>query len=391
MSHKTKLLKIAVPLIIILAGLWVMKVMMDSHPAPEKEIKENPGLLVEVFRAGKEDRMVVIRGTGTVKSAREVSVIPQVSGSVIYRSSDLVVGGFFKKGEILFEIQNIDYRLALQQAEAASAKAEYELATIESRARIARTEWKRINRDDYSPPNALVLYGPQLKNARAALAAANAAVEQAMINVERTKIRAPFNSRVRSENIDTGQYVRAGSSVAVLAGTETCEIIVPLTSDDLYWLTIPASGAMDNAPGAVVRINIREKQYEWEGRVIRSTGEVDPRNRMMQVVVEVKDPYGLKGKKETSHPALAAGTFVGVRIKGKILRDVFAIPAIAFRDDSTVWVMESEDKLRIKKVVSVKREADEVIISEGLDDGDIIIKTNIPGAADGMKLRKAEG
>ncbi len=391
MSHKTKALKIAVPIIIIIAGLWTMKVMMESHPAPEKESRENPGILVEVFRTEKADRMVVIQGTGTIKASQEVSVIPQVSGSVIYRSPGLVVGGFFKKGEILFEIQDIDYRLALQQAEAANAKAEYELATIESRARIARTEWERLNKDDQSPPNALVLYGPQLKNGRAALASANAAVQQARINIERTKIRAPFNSRVRSENIDTGQYVRAGSSVVVLAGTETCEVTVPLTADDFYWLTIPAPGDNDKPPSAIVSINIRGRQYEWEGRLIRSTGEVDPRSRMMQVVVEVKDPYGLKGGGEPLHPALPAGAFVGVRITGKMLRDVFVIPAIAFRDDSTVWVMESDNKLRIKKVVSVKREADEVIISKGLDDGDIIIKTNLPGAADGMKLRRAEG
>jgi multidrug resistance efflux pump len=103
-----------------------------------------------------------------------------------------VAGGFFRQGERLFSIEDTDYRLALERAEATRAKAEYELATIESQAEVARVEWERLYEDSGEEPNPLVLYEPQLKNARAALASAGSSVRQAEIDLERTRVRASF-------------------------------------------------------------------------------------------------------------------------------------------------------------------------------------------------------
>ena len=57
MSRKTKLLKIAIPLIIIFAGFGIMKFLVVKRPVPVKEIKKNPGVLVEVFRDRKSTRL----------------------------------------------------------------------------------------------------------------------------------------------------------------------------------------------------------------------------------------------------------------------------------------------------------------------------------------------
>jgi RND family efflux transporter MFP subunit len=387
MSRKTIFLKIAIPIIIIIVGIILMKALVSRRPAPNREVKTDPGILVRVLKAERENTEIIVKGAGTVESAQEVSIIPQVSGRIVYAAPDLDVGGFFDKDAILFEIEDTDYRLALERAMSARAKAEYELATIESQAQIARSEWERINKDNDPPPNPLVLYGPQLKSANASLASASAQVEQARLDLERTKIKAPFNARVRSENIESGQYVKSGSSVVLLAGTKTAEIAVPMPIDDLRWLKIPRRGKRQNGASASVQLNVGGESYEWHGRVVRSTGEVDPKSRMMELIVEVKDPYGLKDKNNSMRPALAAGTFVDVHIKGRMIEDVFVIPRTALRDNSTVWVMDKENKLRIKTVVPLRMEKEKVIIAEGIDNSDMIVLTNISGAADSMKLR----
>ncbi|UCF86824.1 MAG: efflux RND transporter periplasmic adaptor subunit [Nitrospiraceae bacterium] len=387
MSVKTTALKIIIPFVLILAGITIMLTFIAKRPVPKREVKGTPGSLVEVITVKKEDTSIVVKGTGTVKAAQEVSVIPEVSGRITHISPSMVVGGFLKKDETLCEIEDTDYRLALEQAVASRAKAEYELATIESQARIARTEWERLYKNSDTPPNPLALYEPQLKNAMAALASANAAVKQAEVDLERTKIRAPFNSRVRSEDIDSGQYVRTGNSIAVLSGTDTAEIIFPLPLKELQWLDIPGPEDSDRGSPAFVYITIGEKQFQWKGFVTRSTGEVDPKNRMTEVVVEIQDPYGIKDKSEPDRPALATGTFVQILIHGKILENVSVIPRRALREDETVWIMDRESKLRIQKIVPVRIEQEEVIVAERLEEGDRIILTNISGAADGMKLR----
>jgi len=364
-----------------------MKTMVSSRQAPAKEVKADLGILVKVLKAARQDVTVSINGTGTVEASREVSIIPQVSGQVVSAAPGLVVGGFFKKGDILFEIEDIDYKLAMEQAESSKAKAEYDLATMESQARIARTEWEQLNRNNETPPNPLVLYEPQLRNARAALSSASAMLEQAKINLDRTKVKAPFNARIRSENIDHGQYVKSGNSVAVLSGTDKAEIAVPLSVDELRWLEIPGYGERQNGADASAYIDIGNESYKWDGHVVRSSGEVDTKTRMMQVIVEIKDPYGLNENRRSGYFALASGSFVDVNIKGKKLRGVFIIPRSAFRDNSTVWIMDKENKLNIITVDALKIERDRVIIGDGLNDGDMMILTNISGAAEGMKLR----
>lgn len=389
MNKKKTAKKIIVPLIIILASFVIMKILIADRPEPKKEIRRDPGILVQVMKAEHNDIEVVIHGTGTVASAEEISIIPQVSGRIIYASPNLDVGGFFKTGELLFEIEDTDYRLALERSLSVKSKTEYELATIESQAQIARAEWARINRNNDIPPNPLVLYEPQLKSAKSTLASAVASVKQAKLDLERTKIKSPFNSRVRSENIDYGQYVKNSTSVAVLAGTDTAEISVPLSLDDISWLRVPRRAKTANGSPATVFLNIRNRQYEWQGSVLRSTGEVDTRSRMIKLIVEISDPYGLS-RKDSQHPPLAVGTFVNISLKGKKLKDVFVIPRMALRDDLTIWIMDKDSNLLIKKITPVRIEKENVIVSEGINDGDLIILSNISGAANGMKLRAME-
>jgi RND family efflux transporter MFP subunit len=387
MSRKTIFLKIIIPVVVIIIGVLIMLALIARRPAPYREIKEDPGIIVQLFTVEKKKTEIIVRGTGTVEAAQEVSLIPQVNGRISYRAPQLAKGGFFKKGEVLFRIEDTDYRLALEQELAARAKAEYELATIESQAQIARAEWERLNKGKDVPPNPLVVYEPQLKNAKASLASADASVKRAELDLERTNVSVAFNSRVRSESIDLGQYVRTGTSVAVLSGTNTAEIIVPLPLEDLRWLKIPDREENNHGSPATVQVQIGENLYEWEGYVIRSSGEVDPKSRMMQVIVEIQDPYGLRGEDDSLRPALAVGTFVQVQIQGKMLESVSVIPRAAFRDNSTVWLMDKNHKLRIQSVVPIRIEKENVIIDEGLDNGDMLVLTNISGAANGMKLR----
>jgi RND family efflux transporter MFP subunit len=390
MSKKKKFIKIVIPIIIIIVGIVVMRMLFLSRSEPKKEVKEDPGILVQTIEASLQDRTITVHGTGTVKASKEISIVPQVSGRLTYVSPDLVVGGHFKKGDMLIKIEDIDYVLALEQANSARAGAEYELATIESRARIARTEWERLDLEKNSEPNPLVLYEPQMANAQAALASANAAVKQAKLALDRTEIKAPFNSRATSENVDIGQYVKSGNSIAVLSGTDTVEINVPLTADDMHWLNIPLHGRELNGPDATVSLNTGGKSHQWKGHILRSTGQVDPKSRMMQIVIEVSNPYGLANSENAGRPALAIGTFVDVKIKGKELKNVFVIPRITLRDNATIWVMGNDNKLSIKNVNPVRIEKDIAVIDSGLEAGDRIIVTNISGAANGMQLREVK-
>ena len=389
MSLKQKLFKIGMPVFIVLLGFVVFAALKSLKQEPKHEIKQDLGMLVEIFTLEKKDWQVAVMGPGTVQAAQEISIIPQTSGEVTYVSPSMEEGGFFNKDEVLFKIDSTDYQLALEQARATEAKAELNLETIESWSRVARAEWERIKKVDEDEPNPLVVYEPQLKNARAELASAKAGVKQAELNLERTEIRAPFNCRIRSENVDIGQYVRAGTSVAVVAGTDTAEVVVPLPLDELRWLDVPMRGYKKDGSLATIHIEINGKDYERKGRIVRSTGEVDTLSRMTKIVIEVQDPYGLLHE-GNARKALVSGSFVDVSIMGGLLKDVFLIPRTAVRDNDTVWIMDKDNLLRIQNVQIVRYERENVLVKDSLDDGERIVLTNIPGAADGMKLKVAQ-
>lgn len=385
MSVQSKLIKIGLPFLILAVGFITMRIMITSRPEPRKEKRDNPGALVEVVRASRGERQVLVQGTGTVQPRQEISLAPQVSGRVTKIADRLIAGGFFRRGDVLFEIEDADYRLSVDRARAALAKAEYELIAMQGQARIARQEWERLQLDDGEQPNPLVVYEPQLKNARAALLSAEATLQQAQLDLQRTVLRAPFNAVIRSESVDPGQYVRSGTAVAMLAGTDQAEIVVPLPLEELAWLQIPRAGQGGSDTTVTVQLGAGEETFAWSGRVVRQLGDVDPQGRMARLVVAVNDPYGLR-QGAGDRPLLSMGIFVQVLLHGKMLKDVAVIPANALRDGATVWVM-NDGHLKVRPVEVVRRTRDEVVIGAGLASGDPVVLTNLAGAIEGMKLR----
>ena len=385
MSANKRRLKIFLPILIVALGAVGMYLMASSRTAPPKEARENPGVLVEVMKVQRRDHSVQVHATGAVQPRRQAEITPQVSGRVVEMAPNMVAGGFFRKGDFLFAIEPLDYRLGVDRARSALAKAEVELATIESRARIARSEWERLDLEDGGKPNPLVLFEPQLKEARASVASARASLTQAELDLSRTRVEAPFNCRIRSEQLDLGQYLRAGTSVAVVAGTDTAEVIVPLPLEEMRWMRIPGSRGGEGS-SATIRFHSGGETFEWAGRIVRSLGEVDSRGRMVRVVVEVDDPYGIKGPARR-RPELAIGMFVEAVLHGETLPAMFALPRKTLRDNDTVWVADSDNLLRILPVEVVRQEKDSVLVSGGLPEDARLVLTYITGAAEGMKLR----
>ncbi|MBW2504431.1 MAG: efflux RND transporter periplasmic adaptor subunit [Deltaproteobacteria bacterium] len=382
MSKRDLLLKIFLPLIILLAGIMITLVMIKMRQLPHPEERAFVGPLVDVITVSTEPHQVVVQGTGTVQSRYQSEVTPQVSGVIDSIASNMVAGGFFRKGETLFTIESLDYQLALERAQSSLAQAELELIRIKSQADIAREEWTRLEMKDVSEPNPLVLYEPQLKTAQAALLSARAAVRQAELDLERTRVTAPFNCYVRHEQVDLGQYLRAGNAVATLVGTDEVEILVPLPLEELAWLDVPRSGS--EVPGSLanVQLDVAGQQLSWQGKIVRALGDVDPRNRMASIVVSVDDPFGQHQGLE-----LSPGMFVEVELQGHNLGDVVVLPRGALRDQDTVWVVGDGNRLEIRTVNIVRRERRVVMVRDGLADGEHIVLSGLSGAANGLLVR----
>ncbi len=384
---KKNLLRIFLPLLILAAGIMIFRLMAARRHGPAKKSPVVHRALVKIIKIKKENRQITIRETGIITFRRQVTISPQVSGRVVYTAPNFLAGYYFKKNAVLIRLETTDYKLAIHQAQAQVAKMEYELAATESKAEVARFEWQRRHKDRSLTADSLALYGPQLKNARAALISARAALRQAEINLRRTTITAPFNCRVQNEQAAVGQYLQAGSKAATLIGTDYAEAVVPVPLADLAWLRLPKHWAhRKRGSSAKVQIKDGNRLFSWPGRLVRSLTSVEQTGSMPRLIVEISDPFNLRSS-QTHRPALAMGMFVDIIFRGRTAAGVYPIPVAALRDNNTVWIMDNENKLRLTPVKISRRNRDEILISQGLKENERLIVTNLAGAVDGMPLR----
>ncbi len=384
MSHaKKNLLQGIIAIIVIAIGVTGFIKLKAEKKELEKKAPKIPLPIVRTITVTNAPMQIIITGQGTVSPVNEIQMVPQVSGRVVGISPDLVNGGMFTKGEILLSIEPTDYEIAVTASKARVKEAESSFAQVTQDAAAAIAEWKSMNPDEDPPP--LVAKKPQTASALAKLEAERANLKKAELNLARTRIMAPFNGRVASENVDTGQYVTPGQSMAVLYGTDTAQIVVPLEDQDLFWFDVPGF-TTDTLSGALadVKAVVAGREVTWQGRVVRSEGRINNLSRMHNIVILVDTPYA-------SFPPLAAGQFVEVRIHGKHIEHAAVIPRSAVHDGNIVWMIDMEkNRLLFRKIDIARTNHTGVVVQNGLDNGARIVISPLKVVSDGMKVRVME-
>jgi multidrug efflux pump subunit AcrA (membrane-fusion protein) len=286
---------------------------------------------------------------GTVIPAREIILESRVTGVIVALHPEFTVGGFLDKGSEVLRIDSEDYQLAVTLAQAKIKDSESVLKVVQEEAAASEEEWRllyKANPQGYKMP-ALVAKKPQLEAAKSKLAADRADLQKAKLDLARTRIRAPFNAFVRTKQVDMdiGSQVSSQEQLAELVGTDTYWIRASIPIDRLSWILIPGNPAES---GSRVRISHRNG-HELAGTVIKLLGDLETEGRMARILVEVKDPLGLKAKEKYQLPLLI-GEYIRIEIEGRELQNAYRIPRSALRDDSNIWIASDEDRLEIRRV-----------------------------------------
>jgi len=412
-----RVLQILLPLLVVGVGvsgsIWLVNNKNQVQPIPREKFKPN----VETVEVSLGDFKPVIPAQGTVKPHTVVGLSPEISGRIVFVSPKLVVGGLFEEDEELVRIDSREYELILQQANAQTnsaqsnitnalaqlssalaqkAQSEARIIREKSEAKAARAEWVLLGKN--KPPPDLLLRVPQINEAKAGIASANAlaraadaqlqsakallkaaeaAREQAELNVKRCVINAPFNCRVQSANVGIGQIVSLASVLAQLQSIDYAEIRLLLPLDQFRHLEIKNvyRGGMSNTNGPSVTLTAHGNK--WPGRIVRSEGEIQSGTQMMAVVAKVKKPYG------GDRPALSFGQFVSATIQGRLFNGIATLPTTVLRDDDFVYVANN-NKLHARKVTVLWSNRKQIAISAGLKNGERVCTSSLDSFVEGM-------
>lgn len=352
-------------------------VLVITKPKAEKVLPPKRAELVHVEPLERTDETVVLRLTGTVTPAKQVLLRPRVSGEVVSMAPGFIDGGLIAAGEAMLTIDPIDYELALAQSESALEKARFDYKIELGRQDVAKREWELLKPEGEVSDleKELALRTPHLSASKAALQAAEANLAKARLDLERTRIKAPFNAVVLSRNTNLGSQAAPQDVLAELAGIDSYWVTASVPVDRIRWITIPGSTARIYAGDHRVR----------EGTVIRLLGDLEEKGRMARVLIEVKDPLAQQPENSGKKPLLL-GEYVRADIAGSVLDQVFSIPRNALRENSQVWLVTSTNTLAVRPVEVLWRDADRVLVADGLNAGDALIVSDITAPIPGMDI-----
>ena len=398
-------LKIISTFAVAIIGIVFAVLLARSARKPKSQIPKPKLPNVEVQIAEATRHTYQIQSQGTALPRTSIRLMSEVSGKVVSVAESFHVGQIFAKGETLLKIDSRDYELALAQAKSQVAQAELRLQVEVKEADIVRREWQLLNQDT---PTGLQAREPQLAQARAALEAALAAVEAAKRNLNRCEIRAPFDGMVSRANARPGQFVALATPLGELFATDVSEVRLPLIDSDLNFIDLPKPGVkavLGRVPKVTLSVHAGHRRSEWLGHIVRSEEMVDPMNRMVYVVAEVADPYGLANGNAAP---LRSGTFLNATITGRTENGIFTLQRSALRGKNEVWIaserevkihvfdsfkwycLMDEYKLKYRKVNVVYTDSSQAILSGGIRSGEKVIVSLLTGVIDGMSVAVRE-
>lgn len=331
----------------LLAGLYLTAPSAHSR-APEQVVPE-----VAVLPVRWQSLTLPIRAEGIVQPARQIALIASVSGRVMETDEAFRNGGRVDAGTRLLQLDPEPYQLALARQRHDTSSASLHLAETRARARVAR----RTSGPEASP---YALLQPHLAEAEARLAAANAALRNAELQLADTRMEAPFTGRLKEVVVQAGQYVNAGERLATLYTTESMEVRLPVR--DRWLALLPTDD--DAAPRVTLRGEFGGTTRRWEGRIVRREGGLNE-NRMIYLVAQID-----VGDDEA---APEPGLLVQAEIEGQTLARVVRLPRSVLAGERKIWRLDDQQRLRRQTVVPLYEDSQWLYLPADLPEGTHIV------------------
>jgi len=355
--------------VILFVGIAGMQAIASADGKSSRKSRSKEAQLVATTTVKSEQIQAVIESTSTLSAAQQIRLVPEVSGRITWVSPKLQPGATFKAGEQIARIETSTYEALLAQDTVRLKQAELELALEEERAKRAAQDWQRLGSPDQD--GRLASRTHHLELAKANLAAAKAAHLQSQKNVDRTRLRAPFNAVVVQEYVDVGQVVGPGVQVADLAGTDRFRAIIHLPLKDLNAIAIPGVDGSKSGEGSSAWLlsgTLDSNGPKSNARVSGMAGQLDPMTKMAGVLLDVKAP-----KTPQAGPPLLIGGLYTVEIQGKTKENGIRIPRSALYEGHKVWVVDTEQTMQVKMVKTGWDLGADIEVTDGLSVGDQII------------------
>ncbi|MFT6194891.1 MAG: RND family efflux transporter MFP subunit [Cognaticolwellia sp.] len=373
------------PIAIILVAVIGLVIFTVLSPKPEKKPVIIKAPLVEVKNIARQDVGFVIASQGNVLPSTQTQLISEVSGQITFVNEKFNIGGFFTQGEVLLSIDDINYQVALLQAQSQLDAAKAVLIEEQAKKDQAEKQWL-LTKKSLSKAPVLALRLPQLQKAKADIKAAKANVISAEVKLARTKIIIPYDAIVKEKQVDIGQYVSMGSALTTIFAVDYAEVRLPIKPRDVGFLNLPKINAKQSSSSTVdIYTKVNGTEHHWASNLTRYEGEVDSRSRVHYVIAQIDDPYSVLSS--SKHQELRIGSFVNAKISGKEVKDIVTIPRDALHGANRVYLVDKDNTLHIQEINILRNDATYVYSHDTFSAGFRLVITQMQAPVEGMALR----
>ncbi len=367
---------LAVVVLIILAILVWYFVRSADKPAAPAAAQAAPA--VGVRTAAMRGVSQSFEFVGRIKAVEKVDVRARVEGfleKVLFREGQDV-----KKGDLLYQIEKVQFEAQVQQAKANLASAEAEATNNE----LQYSRQLDLSKRQYSPQSTVDQYKAAVDTANAKIAQAKAALTQAQVNLDYTDIRSPIDGRIGRTAYTVGNLVNPASGVlATIVSQDPIYVLFPVSVRDLQTIR----EARQKEGGGLVKIDIRLRfsdgsEYPHKGVWNLTDPQVDQQTDTLIMRATMPNP----------DRALTDGQFVTAIIRERREEPRLVIPQAALQVDQSGYyalVVDSQHKVEQRRVKTGPNLGTDVVITSGVNEGEKVIVDGIQKVRPGQVVQEA--
>ena len=339
----------------------------NSEKAGSPANKAGIAYPVEVQPVEIRSLVYTVAAVGSIEAFEKVQVTARVAGVV-----DRVLfaeGNVAKVGQILVEIEPERYKLAVEAAQAAYAKAQASKADAE--AGLKRRETVITETPGLIPGEEIETWKTKVLVAASEVAQTKAALDQAELNLRDAYVKAPFSGILQTRTVQTGQYIQVGTVMATLVRRD------PL----LLRFKVPERDAARISVGQAANFAIREVNQDFTSKIVHVAESADESSRMVDITAEIKD---------SSNEILRPGSFAEITVPVSGAREAPVVPQTAVRPSERgflAYVVEKD--VATERVVTLGMRTAEglVEVTSGLKTGDLLVVRGGEALRNGVPVR----
>ena len=332
---KSKLFKLLIAGVAVILLLWLLD---DSGTKEQLEANIDTRPSVSVIEVTPKTVETSVSVTGLLMPRWKVSLTSNVRGQVTESFETILPGSFVKKGQVIAQIDDVEYTAALNGAKANETAAILELERFLNEQSVARTL------DNGSAINDYRLYKPHVEAAKASLKAAKANVAVALKQLNDTRIKAPFDAIVLAKHIAPSQQLNGGETVYTLASSDALDVEVSLSSEQWQRVNLnqQTSATVENA------FNQRSS-----AQVRYLAPMLDSQTRQRGVTLAINEPY----ENDTN---LLPEQQVDIVFASNPIEYAVVTPATVLTRDNQVWTV-TENRLALEQIQLIEENPDTII------------------------------